>query len=71
MGERLLDMLQESTLVQASIALVMIGTACYLYLVGRDVPETLVNLIALVLGFYFGTKTQQQAQALAKKIRKE
>lgn len=71
MGNRLLDMLQESTLVQATIALIMIGTVCYLYVTGRDVPETLANLIALVLGFYFGTKTQQQATKLAARMRKE
>lgn len=71
MGNRLLDMLQESTLVQATIALIMIGSLCYLYLTGRDVPDSLVNLIALVLGFYFGSKSQQQAAKLANRMRKE
>ena len=52
----------ESTLVQALIALIMLGVICYLYITQAPVPEPLVNFFALILGYYFGSKTQQTIQ---------
>ena len=51
----------ESVVVQALIALVLLGVICYMYATAMEVPEPLVNFFALVLGYYFGSKTQQAA----------
>ena len=51
----------ESVIVQALIALVLLGVICYMYATGMEVPEPLVNFFALVLGYYFGSKTQRAA----------
>ena len=50
------DTLMESTILQGSLALLFASTACYMWVVGRDVPETLVALLGLILGFYFRSK---------------
>lgn len=50
---------EESVIVQALIALGVIGTICYLYATGQEVPQELVQIAMLILGFYFGTKVQQ------------
>jgi len=51
------DLLRESVIMQGTLALVMVGVICYLYLTGQDVPDPLVNFVALILGYYFGSKT--------------
>jgi len=60
------ELLQESVIVQALITLALVITTCYLVATGRDVPELLSTSLMLVLGFYFGSKTQQ-AIAIYKK----
>lgn len=59
MKETFVDLLKSSTLIQGTIALVATGTVAYLYIVGRPVPDTLVSLTMLIVGYYFGGKTQQ------------
>ncbi len=59
MKETLVDLLKSSTLIQAIIALGCTGTIGYLYIAGRPVPDTLVSLSMLIIGYYFGSKTQQ------------
>jgi len=58
MGEKLLDLLQESSLLQALITFGLLVSLLYLYLTGRPVPQELVNAFSVVLGFYFGAKVQ-------------
>jgi len=52
-------LLEESVILQALITVVLIGTICYLYITGREVPQPLVDMALLILGYYFGSKTQQ------------
>jgi len=52
-------LLEESVILQALITVVLIGTICYLYITGKDVPQPLVDMTLLILGYYFGSKTQQ------------
>lgn len=53
------DLLKSSVLVQALIALGTLSVILYLYATNQQVPETLVNVFLIILGFYFGSKTQQ------------
>ena len=53
------ELFKDSYIVQAVIALVLVVTIVYLYVTHQDVPEALINFVALILGFYFGSKSQQ------------
>jgi hypothetical protein len=52
-------LLRESVIVQAVISLALVGTYCYLVIVAAAVPDTFVNVLLLVVGFWMGGKTQQ------------
>lgn len=54
----LVKLLRESVLLQAIITLLAVSTMLYLYIVGRDVPPELLNIVLLIVGYYFGSKTQ-------------
>ena len=61
--DRFWGLLEKSTLVQASVTLLLVGTTCYLWGTGRPVPVALAGLLGTVMGFWFGTKVQQYAHA--------
>lgn len=52
------ELLRQSVLVQATIALCCVGAVIYLAVTGQDIPDLLTNITMAVLGFYFGSKTQ-------------
>jgi hypothetical protein len=54
-----IDLLKESSLVQALITLVIVVTLCYMYVQSMNIPETLTSVMLLIVGYYFGTKQQQ------------
>jgi len=49
---------RESVIMQAIIALVLLSVISYLYIVGKEVPEALVQAFMLVLGFFFGSRSE-------------
>lgn len=55
------ELVKSSVIVQGTVTLVLVGTTCYLYASGQDVPESLLSLDGLVIGFFFGSKSQQIA----------
>lgn len=54
-----IDLLKSSTLIQALITFTMLVTITVLILTNRVVPDILTNAFLLILGYYFGTKSQQ------------
>ena len=58
--EDLKDLIRESVIVQGTMALTILGTVCYMYAQGMDVPELLAGFLGTILGYYFGTKAQQK-----------
>jgi len=58
----------ESVVLQAVLALLFAGTTCYLFIVGKEVPDILLQALMLILGFYFGARTQLAASKRAGKI---
>lgn len=58
------DLLSESTLASAAIALTLVGTACYMWSVGQEVPDQLYNLLQLVVGYFFVSKTAASARRM-------
>lgn len=61
-------LLQESVIVQALITLVLVIAVCYLAVTNQPVPDLLSTSLMLVLGFYFGQKTQQQIFRTKKEV---
>jgi hypothetical protein len=59
--QRFWDLLRESVIVQGMITCAFVGTTCYLWATGRPVPQELWTANTVVLGFFFGAKTQQIA----------
>ncbi len=54
----IVELLRESTLIQATMALGCTATMGYLYLTNRPVPDTLLSLVMVIIGYYFGSKSQ-------------
>jgi hypothetical protein len=55
-GERFVDLLEQSVIVQALITLTLVATMCVIVAQNRDVPQLLSDSVLLVLGYYFGSK---------------
>lgn len=52
------ELFKESYIIQGTITLVFCLTIVVLLALERSVPDYLINFVAIILGFYFGTKTQ-------------
>ena len=57
---------EKSVIVTSSIALLLMATACYLWATGQVVPDGLAYCLTLVLGFFFGVKTEKVVSARGK-----
>lgn len=57
--QRFWDLLTQSVIVQGLITCAFVGTTCYLWATGQPVPQELWTANTVVLGFFFGAKTQQ------------
>lgn len=58
---RFWELVKSSVIVQGLVTLVLVLTTCYLYATSQPVPESLLSLDGLVIGFFFGSKAQQVA----------
>ncbi len=54
-------LLRESTLIQGSVTLAMVTVICYATVTGVDVGKDFWAVFGLIIGFWFGSKSQQQA----------
>jgi Na+/H+ antiporter NhaC len=54
------ELLKESVILQAVLALLFACAVCYLYVTGQEVPQELTSLLGIIIGFYFGSKVQGQ-----------
>ena len=55
------SLLKESVIVQSIVTLALVLAIIVLVLTNRPVPDVMVNLTTLVLGYWFGTKVQHAA----------
>jgi hypothetical protein len=53
------ELLRESVIVQSLVTLLLVGTLCYMFVTGTLIPELLTQITLLVIGFWFGSKSQQ------------
>ena len=59
------DLFRESIILQSLITLVLIAALVYLYIRDGVVPEQLLQMTWVIVGFWFGTKVQSvQTQAV-------
>lgn len=56
---RFWDMVRDSTIVQGTITLGVVGVTCYLWATGQPIPDDLWTADSIILGFFFGAKVQQ------------
>lgn len=54
------ELFKQSVIIQALMALTLLGVISYMYIAGMEVPEMLAGFFGLIMGYYFGTKGQQQ-----------
>jgi biotin transporter BioY len=67
-GDRLLDLVAQSVIVQALVTLSLVGAVIYCTVAGRPVPDSLQSAMMLALGFYFGSKSQQIITNAARRL---
>jgi uncharacterized membrane protein len=63
------ELMEQSVIVQGLVTLVFVITACVVMVQGKPVPELLQAALMLILGWYFGSKTQQVASVAARKVK--
>ena len=55
---KLLDLIERSVVVQGTVTLGFAAAVIYLSVSGRAIPDQLGYALATILGFWFGTKVQ-------------
>lgn len=53
------ELMRESVITQSLVTLILISTLAYMYVSKIPIPETLSSITFIVLGFWFGAKSQQ------------
>jgi hypothetical protein len=57
------ELVRESVIVQSLVTLFLIVTLCLMFATSKPIPELLSYLTLLVVGFWFGSKSQQVISA--------
>lgn len=57
--KRFWDLVKESVIVQGVVTVAFTATLCYLYVMGQEVPSTLIQFAGVAVGYFFGAKQQQ------------
>jgi len=58
MMNKFFELLQQSVIIQATVTLILTGVIAYLWIKGVTVPQELLYSFGVILGFYFGSKSQ-------------
>lgn len=61
--DRFWTLLEKSTIVSGAIALGVTGAVVYLAVAGLPIPDLLGNVALIIIGFFFGSKTQNAGQS--------
>lgn len=59
-------LLRDSVIIQGVVTVLFCGTTCYLVVTGQAVPGELWGANGVVLGYFFGAKTQSVIQSKLK-----
>lgn len=63
------DLLHESTILSGFIVLTCVGSVCYLAVTGKTIPDILINISMIIVGFFFGTKSTIRDNDLISRVR--
>jgi len=58
----IVELLRESVLIQSIITLILVIVASVIAIRGGTPPDWLVQVLMIVIGFYFGSKTERAIQ---------
>ena len=61
--DRFWDLLERSVIVQGILTLAFAGTVCAMTLMARPVSQEIWTALAVILGFWFGSKVQNEVHA--------
>lgn len=64
------DLFASSVIVSSLIAVSCVGCMLYLAVIGKPIPDIVVNVTMIVIGFFFGGKVQAAQQSIADQMRK-
>jgi hypothetical protein len=56
MKDEIIRLIRESVIIQGLITLIVICTVMYMYVRQLYIPQDLINLLNLIVGFWFGSK---------------
>jgi len=62
------ELFEQSVIIQGILAISFSGAIIYLYCTGKEVPQELVALVSLILGYFFGAKTTHAQVQVARAI---
>lgn len=57
--DRFWKLMAESVIVQSLLALIFSVAVLVMVIMGKDVPNEIWGLLGIIIGWYFGTKSQQ------------
>ena len=63
------SLLEKSVVTSGVIAVMLVGTACYCVITGREIPQYLGLALGTVIGYFFSQKAAEQRIAVAKGVR--
>ena len=66
--DRFWTLLEKSTLVSGTIALGVVGAIIYLACTNQPIPDLLSNAALIIIGFFFGAKTQGMGQQAVERM---
>lgn len=52
------QLLRESVLIQAVVTLILTAGMVYMYATSKPIPQDFLNLQLLIIGFWFGSKSE-------------
>jgi|YNPNPStandDraft_1061719.scaffolds.fasta_scaffold04442_9 uncharacterized membrane protein AbrB (regulator of aidB expression) len=67
----MVELLRQSVLIQALLALLCACAIVYCVVSNLPVPDVMSNAFLLILGFYFGSKVQQSAVDVVARMSKQ
>ena len=53
-----LGLFKRSVVTQSLLSLMIVGTVCYMAVMGMEVTVQMAGMAMLILGFFFGSKVQ-------------
>ena len=65
--DRFWDLLERSVIIQGALTLAFAGTVCAMTLMSKPVSQEIWTALAVILGFWFGSKVQNEVHAAARK----